>query len=153
MKDLTYLEKSRDREREKRIYGANGDQHNGIFKVFVAGRSFFCVVSDGGGWDNYRAKVNPYDKAHPNEPPRTYWSDWRRDQAYRCRGGMFYPLKYPETLFDEKCEHYIEFHHEKCVVRHCFGANVQIFQDGYVWCSLVENMGCERCMEHYSTAI
>lgn len=37
-------------------------------------------------YDEYRAKVIPYDKAHPNEPPRTTWSNWKTDQAYWCRG-------------------------------------------------------------------
>ena len=52
MKDLTILEKCRLKERERQYYGKNGDNHNGMFKVFVNGKSFFCIVSNGGGWEH-----------------------------------------------------------------------------------------------------
>lgn len=39
MKDLTYLEPYRQKGDEKRLYGVNGDAGNGIFKVFVSGKS------------------------------------------------------------------------------------------------------------------
>lgn len=52
MKDLTYLEQYRLREYEREAYGANGDAHNGVFKVFIGGRAFFVIASDGGGWDH-----------------------------------------------------------------------------------------------------
>lgn len=29
-------------------------------------------------WDDHRADTDPYDKAHPGEPPRTWWSDWNK---------------------------------------------------------------------------
>ncbi len=29
-------------------------------------------------YDDHRAKTDPYDKAHPNEPPRTAWSNWNK---------------------------------------------------------------------------
>lgn len=51
-KDLSRLDKYRQKDDEKRIYGMEGDQHNGIYKVFVNGRSFYCIVSNGGGWDH-----------------------------------------------------------------------------------------------------
>jgi len=52
MKDLTALEKYRLREDEFNYYGKNGDEHNGIFKVFVKGKSFFVIASDGGEWEH-----------------------------------------------------------------------------------------------------
>jgi hypothetical protein len=52
MKDLTCIEQYRLRDRERLIYGANGDSGNGIFKVFVSGKSFICIASNGGGWDH-----------------------------------------------------------------------------------------------------
>lgn len=52
MKDLHSLDKYRQKNDEIRIYGRNGDYGNGIFKVFVSGRSFFCIASSGGGWDH-----------------------------------------------------------------------------------------------------
>ena len=52
MKDLTYIEHYRQRADERRIYGANGDAGNGVFKVYVSGKSFFCIASNGGGWEH-----------------------------------------------------------------------------------------------------
>lgn len=52
MKDLTSLKKFRLRDKEKEIYKCNGDSGNGIFKVFVQGKSFYCVASNGGGWEH-----------------------------------------------------------------------------------------------------
>jgi len=52
LKDLHTLDKYRLMEDERRIAGVNGDSGCGYFKVFVNGRSFFCIASDGGGWDH-----------------------------------------------------------------------------------------------------
>ena len=52
MKDLTTLDKFRLRDEELRIYGTHGDSGNGVFKVFVEGRSFYCIASNGGGWEH-----------------------------------------------------------------------------------------------------
>lgn len=49
MKDLTYLEKYRDTQTERDYYHRRGDSGNGAFKVYINGRSFFCVASNGGG--------------------------------------------------------------------------------------------------------
>lgn len=90
----------------------------------------------GSCWDDERARRNPYDAAHPGEPPRTGWSNWRRDQAYWCRGGVFYP-----TLWG--CPHYVRY--DGSQVRECLRCNVQVYQDGYIVCSLVDTVGCEAC--------
>lgn len=50
MKDLTYLNKYRIDTR--RVFGTMGDAHNGAFKVYVGGRSFEVIVSNGGGWEH-----------------------------------------------------------------------------------------------------
>lgn len=52
MKNLNNLEKFRLKEKERLIQGKIGDSGNGYFKVFVNGRSFFCVASNGGGWEH-----------------------------------------------------------------------------------------------------
>lgn len=90
-------------------------------------------------YDDQRAKTDPYDKAHPEKPPRTGWSDWNKpgEQEHWCRGGGFYPVRY--------CEHYTKY--EGSSVEDCVDAPMQIFQDGYVRCSLKETMGCEACIE------
>ena len=52
MKDLTCLENYRLRDKEREIYGFNGDSDCGLFKVFVSGKSFIVIASTGGGWDH-----------------------------------------------------------------------------------------------------
>ncbi len=93
-------------------------------------------------YDDKRAKENPYDKAHPGKPPRMAWSNWNipGEQAYWCRGGVFYPVRY--------CENFIKY--KGCVVRSCLKANVAIYQDGYISCSLVDSIGCETCYKEFN---
>lgn len=95
----------------------------------------------GGCWDDHRAKVNPYDKAHPEKPPRTLWSNWDKpgEQAHWCRGGSLYPVSY--------CEHFAKYQGSQ--IKTCLKCNVQIFQDGHINCSLLENFGCEKCYEEW----
>ena len=52
MKDLNSLNQCRLTAEEKGFYGTEGDGKNGVFKVFVDGRSFFCIASNGGGWEH-----------------------------------------------------------------------------------------------------
>ena len=56
-------------------------------------------------YDSHRAKVKPYDVYHPGRPPRTGWSEWYKDQAFWCRGGIFYSCK--------ECEHYVPYKREE----------------------------------------
>ena len=93
----------------------------------------------GSCYDDLRAVINPYDKAHPDKPPRTGWSNWKTDQAFWCRGGIFYPAK--------SCVNYIKY--TGCRVEECINAPVVIFQDGYISCSLVECIGCKTCYERF----
>lgn len=58
MRDLHTLDKYRQTDVERQIYGASGDEGNGCFKVFVGGRSFFVVVSNGGGWEHVSVSPN-----------------------------------------------------------------------------------------------
>jgi len=52
MRDLHILDKYRQADLERRVYGTTGDSGNGIFKVYIEGRSFRVVASDGGGWEH-----------------------------------------------------------------------------------------------------
>ena len=90
-------------------------------------------------WDDHRAKENPYDMAHPNNPPRTGWSNWKSDQAYWCRGGVFYPIYY--------CPHFVKYH--GCQIKECLKCNVAVYQDGYIGCSIVDSVGCEVCYQEF----
>ena len=66
MKDLNGLNKYRLKDYERRLYHMNGDSGNGVFKVFVAGRSFFVVASNGGGWDH--VSVSPCSRTRKTCP-------------------------------------------------------------------------------------
>lgn len=50
MKDLNTMDKYRVDKRH--LYGTMGDERNGCFKVYIGGRSFFCIASNGGGWEH-----------------------------------------------------------------------------------------------------
>lgn len=92
-------------------------------------------------YDDKRAIDNPYNAAHPEEPPRISWSNWNKpgEQAHWCRGGIFYPVTY--------CKDFVKY--QGCMVKECLKANVAVYQDGYIECSLIDNFGCERCYEEF----
>lgn len=90
-------------------------------------------------FDDLRARENPYDLAHPGDPPRTAWTNWKSEQQYWCRGGVCYP--------QHICKSYVKY--TGCQVKTCLLSNVQTFQDGYIGCSLIDSVGCEVCYEQY----
>lgn len=96
-------------------------------------------------WDDYRAKTNPYDKTHPDQPPRTLWSNWNKpgEQAHWCRGGTHYP--------NYHCEHFVKYKGQQ--VKHCLRSTVSVFQDGYISCSIIDSVGCERCFKEWELYI
>ena len=85
--------------------------------------------------------INPYNTAHPNEPPRTQWSDWSKpgEQAHWCRGGTVYPIR--------ACEYFVKYTGSR--IEECLKCNVQKFQDGFISCSMIENQGCEACYREF----
>ena len=95
----------------------------------------------GGCYDDHRAKIDPYDKAHPGRPLRTAWSNWDKpgEQAHWCRGGTFYPVTY--------CPHFTKY--RGCQIKECLKCNVAVFQDGYIDCSLVNTLGCTECYQEF----
>lgn len=52
MKDLHTLDAYRLLDYERRFYGTTGDGGNGVFKVFVKGKSLHVIASNGGGWEH-----------------------------------------------------------------------------------------------------
>lgn len=68
MVDLSTLGRYRDKkaEREFAAMGILGNDNNGVFKVFVNGRSLFCVASDGGGWEH--VSVSPCNRKRNTYP-------------------------------------------------------------------------------------
>jgi len=95
--------------------------------------------SKGGCYDDFRAKDDPYDKAHPHPglQPRKLWSNWNKpgEQAHWCRGGIFYPANY--------CESFVKY--EGTTVEECVRAAIEVFQDGHIRCSIKDHIGCEAC--------
>ncbi len=108
---------------------------NCLCKECLLGRSGRCPY--GSCYDNWRNKHKPYDKEYPNNPPRTLWTNWKTDQGFWCRGGIFYPA--------DMCSEYIRFDKSKTYIKECLEANVKVYQDGYISCSLIECLGCEYC--------
>lgn len=90
-------------------------------------------------YDDLRARKNPYDKAHPGKPPRTLWSNWNKpgEQAHWCRGGIFYSVSY--------CKDFVKY--QGSAVECCVDCNIQVFQDGYISCSIKDSIGCDACIE------
>lgn len=84
MKDLHTLEKYRLRDMERQIFGAPGDGGNGCFKVLAGRHSFFCVASNGGGWEH--VSVSPCNEKRKTCPT---WEEmceikdlfWRPDEC------------------------------------------------------------------------
>ena len=60
MKNLHTLDSYRLTEKERELYGIKGDEGFGVFKVYVDGKSFFVIASDGGGWEH--VSVSPCNK-------------------------------------------------------------------------------------------
>ncbi len=112
---------------------------NCVCSKCLLGQSGRCPY--GGCYDDLRARVNPYDKAHPGQPPRQLWSNWNKpgEQAHWCRGGAFYPVRH--------CEKFIKY--TGCQVKDCIKAVVAVYQDGYISCSLVDSIGCEVCYKEF----
>lgn len=90
-------------------------------------------------YDTHRAEVTPYDRAFPDKPARTFWTNWEKEQAYWCRGGFMYRAYY--------CEHYRKY--TGSVIMGCLKANVQKFQDGYMACGCGKDCDCEKCYEEF----
>ena len=68
MKDLHTLDKYRVDLRH--VYGTMGDGGNGAFKVFVHGKSFNVIASNGGGWEH--VSVSP---GSPNRKKCATWEE------------------------------------------------------------------------------
>ena len=51
-----------------------------------------------------------------------------------------------EVLFypERKCEHYVEY--TGCTIEDCIAAPIQLFQDGFLICTLKDSIGCEACI-------
>ena len=84
MKNLNYLNKYRQDVRH--IYGTNGDEYNGAFKIYVNGRSFFVIASNVGAPDR-RRRVGTRQR-HAMQPETENLSDLGRnvcDQGYVLR--------------------------------------------------------------------
>ncbi len=66
MKDLHTLDRYRLKRDELKLVGRYGNSGDGIFKVFVNGRSFIVLASNGGGWDH--VSVSPCNQKRTTCP-------------------------------------------------------------------------------------
>lgn len=66
MKDLCALDKYRLRDFERDHYHLKGDSGNGVFKVYVGGKSFFVIASNIGGWEH--VSVSPVNRNRKSCP-------------------------------------------------------------------------------------
>jgi len=108
-----------------------------ICKKCLFGRSGRCPY--GGCFDDLRAKAMPYFNAHPDEPPRTLWSNWEAEQGHWCRGGI--------TYHAAACDNFVVY--EESVIQECLKALIQVFQDGYMRCGIIDFIGCEQCYKEF----
>ena len=74
MKDLHTLDQYRVDMRH--VFGTMGDGGNGAFKVFVQGKSFFCIASNGGGWEHVSVS--------PGSPNRKKCPTWDESETDGC---------------------------------------------------------------------
>jgi len=59
-----------------------------------------------------------------------------------CKGGICYPAV--------PCARFVKYTSQ--IVKECLKANVSVFQDGYISCSLIEDYGCEKCLNEFEEA-
>lgn len=87
-------------------------------------------------------RMSRITKLIPGLPPRTLWSDWNKpgEQTHWCRGGVFYPAHY--------CESFVKY--EGSIIEECVRASIEVFQDGYIRCSIKDQIGCETCIDEDS---
>lgn len=62
-------------------------------------------------------------------------------ESHRCRNQWIGDRPCPEGM---RYEEYIG-----SVVKQCLCATVEIFQDGYIHCPIIECIGCEKCIEEF----
>ena len=90
-------------------------------------------------YDDKRAVEQPYQINFVNDYRN--WSDINKpmERNHWCRNGIFYPVN--------KCSEFVMF--KGVIVKECLKANVCIYQDGYISCSLIEGYGCENCYKEF----
>ena len=92
MRDLHELDQYRLRDKEIAVSGGYGDSGNGCFRVYVGGKAFNVIASNGGGWDHVSVS--------PNSKNRTTCPTW--EEMCEIKDMFFY---------DEECV--IEYHPAK----------------------------------------
>ena len=93
-------------------------------------------------YDDIRSKIRPREKETGE-----HWTGWSKceepgEQDHWCRGGILTPQH-------GKCQKYVRVDEEKIIVQDCLKAVIIKYQDGYIRCSLLENLGCEKCYREW----
>jgi hypothetical protein len=96
----TYINKFRNRQAERRLYGMNGDLCNGCFIFPQEGYNLQCIASNGGGWDH--VSVSRSDDQVPT------WDDMCKIKD------LFFAPEETVVQFHPKQSEYIN-HHPGCL--------------------------------------
>ena len=96
----------------------------------------------GGCYDDHRAKAEPREKITGEH--WTLWShcEYPGEQDHWCRGGYL-----REANVEAECPHYIRY--EGQIIKECLYASVGVFQDGYIQCTLNDQVGCQVCYDRW----
>ena len=96
----------------------------------------------GNCFDSWRSMHFPRIKITGEK--REGWShcDEPGEQDHWCRGGILKSVDVSKV-----CDSFVKYEPDKTHCETCLFANVTVFQDGYIQCSLVDSIGCEKCME------
>lgn len=101
MKDLHTLDAYRLKDEEVKYCGTLGNSGNGYFKVFVGGRAFFIVASNGGGWEHVSVSMK-------NQKRCPTW-----EEMCAIKDMFFYPEETVMQLHPAKSQ-YVNYH-EYCL--------------------------------------
>lgn len=84
-------------------------------------------------FDDYFCTVYPYRGEH------AFFSliNEGNQKEHWCRAGESWQHR------EEECQHYVIY--EGQIIRSCIGANVRVFQDGAIVCSIIDSVGCAEC--------
>lgn len=92
----------------------------------------------GGCQDERRAREEPYPG-----PVRKSWTEWDKpgEQAHWCRGGICYAA--------DSCDRFEAYDPARHQVRECLDSVIEVFQDGFIRCGLIDVIGCEECYRRF----
>ena len=98
-KNNTKIEKYRDKAFEIRIYGQNGDNYNGVFRIKFENKDYFVIASNGKDWEH----ISVSGKNIPNWKTMCFIKDLFFDENETVI--QFHPKKSEYVNKSETCLH------------------------------------------------